>query len=70
MGKPTDTVNVPGLPPCEPVECTFTIPAEIEAAWRNGHRGELSACILQIAKDTATYCARRYERNLRERLVQ
>lgn len=70
MGKPTDTVSLPTLRACEPVECTFTIPAEIEAAWREGHRGELSACILQIAKDAAAYCARRYEQNLRERLVQ
>lgn len=70
MAKPTDTVSLPRLRPCEPVECTFTIPAAIEAAWRDGNRGELAACILQIAKDTAAYCARRYERNLTDGLIQ
>ena len=70
MAKPTDTVSLPQLRPCEPVECTFTIPAEVEAAWRGGDRGDLSACIVQIAKDVATYCARRYERNMIDGVIQ
>jgi hypothetical protein len=46
------------------VDCTFTIPADVEESWRNGDRDALAQAVTQIARDAATFCATRYEQNL------
>jgi hypothetical protein len=46
------------------VECNFIVPADVEAKWREGDRDALAQAVTQIARDTATFCATKYEQNL------
>jgi hypothetical protein len=52
------------VPDPSAVECNFIVPAEIEAKWREGDRDALAQAVTQIARDTATFCATKYEQNL------
>jgi hypothetical protein len=54
----------PLVPAPAAVECSFIIPAGCEAAWRAGDKGDLARVITEIARDTATFCATKYEQNL------